>query len=534
MKTKNTIVEFLHNNHFDYSLDKDTLGHHSKDASIFMVIPEVVVYPRNKMEVKKLLSEINSSKSAGQDISISVRAGGTCMSGGSLNTSVILNMTKYMNSFSVNPEDKTVDVEMGVMYRDLEKEMDKNGLFFAGYTSSKDICGIGGMIGNNASGEKSILYGSTIENVLSTTVIFPNGEECTFQELSEADFDKKTLEDTYEGYIYKGLKDILNNSKDEIKSIMRPVPKSASGYRIDKIYDPVNKTYNLSRLFVGSQSTLGVIVKVKLHLHKSLPERQLMAIPVKALENLPTLLKTIMMYRPESVETFDINTLNSASKFKPKDADVVYKYMGKDSELIILVEFSSENREDVETKSRSLLQQIEGHNNAYMIEDHSEYQSIWAIRRSSFGVMRDDVTGNNHAVPCIEDIIVPIDKFDIFVPNLINILKSRNIHYGFHGHIGDGSLRVIPIFDFSDKNVVDKIVDLSRSVFSLIKKLEGNMSADHSDGIIRSPFLKEFYGSKVMKMFKDVKNIFDPNNICNPGKKTDSDISMISEHIIKS
>ncbi len=572
------VINFLEKNSFDFSIDDQTLTMHSSDASAFVVKPSIVVYPRNKMEIQALLREVSmmswasgskivganennlmnkikslfsfSNKNSGQgsiqskgtsrrlgnsDITISVRAGGTCMSGGSLNTGIMLNMTKYMNSFDINYNAKNAIVEMGVMYRDLEAKMKVHNLFFPGYTSSKDICGIGGMIGNNASGEKSILYGATIDNVESVKVVLTNGEEYEFGKLTAIEFTDKQKLQTAEGKIYRSIARILNQYANDISAIKRPVPKCASGYRIERVYNPKDDTYNLAPLFVGSQATLGIVTSAKIKLHSFNPEKRLLAIPVDALDHLPIILKTVMTGRPESVETFDINTLRSATKFKQAEGQIAMQCFGPETHLIILAEFTGHIKDDVDNKAKGIYEAIvkETGMHPVMVTDESHYDALWAIRRSSFGAMRDDVQGTMHAIPCIEDIIVPIDKFDIFIPELLNILESRGINYGFHGHIGDGALRVIPVFDMADRHVVKKITELSRSVFTLVNKLGGNMSADHSDGIIRSPFLEEFYGAKIYDMFIDIKNIFDPLNICNPRKKVGGTVKEIEKYIIR-
>jgi FAD/FMN-containing dehydrogenase len=200
----------------------------------------------------------------------------------------------------------------------------------------------------------------------------------------------------------------------------------------------------------------------------------------------------------------------------------IQKYFSNGEQLIILAQFDND---EIAHKVFLELKDIEV--NTEYINDEEIKTSLWKVRRSSFGVMRDHVYDKKtkKAVPCIEDIIVPIDKFDVFIPELIGILKNNNIDYGFHGHIADGAIRVIPIIDFENKKrAIDQIIDLCNEVFWLVKRLGGNMSADHSDGIIRTPFLREFYGDELYDgVIVGVKKLFDPDNIFNPGKKVGGD-----------
>ncbi|HEY1037199.1 MAG TPA: FAD-binding oxidoreductase [Candidatus Paceibacterota bacterium] len=557
-----TMLAFLTEKKYDFTSDQSVLDLHSRDASAFVVRPKVVVYPRNNIEIrilakkvnelemkrqgaigsiKRLVDSISQSLRIGSPklnqaaVTLSTRAGGTCMSGGSLSTGIIINLTKYMNAFEVDFEAKMAEVEMGVMYRDLEAEMLTRNLFFSGYTSSKDICGVGGMIGNNSSGEKSILYGATIDNVESVDVVLSDGEIYTFGPLSPEEFVSKRSKDDAEGQIYRKIGKIIQQYSREIQAMRRPVPKCASGYRIERVYDKETGMLNLAPLFVGSQSTLGIITKARLRLNESRKAHALLAMPVASLSKLPGILQIIMAHKPESVETFDVNTLNSAQKFKPAEAGLVRTLFSAETELMILAEFAGDTIEEVHDVAETVRVRMQADCmvSPVHVTDMLLYQALWTIRRSSFGVMRDDVQGTNHAIPCIEDIIVPIRKFDVFIPELISILKNRNIKYGFHGHIGDGALRVIPIFDVSRPDIVRQISELCKAVFKLVHKLGGNMSADHSDGIIRSPFLKGFYGPRTYQMFVEIKNAFDPLNIWNPNKKVGGSIAEIEKYIIR-
>ncbi len=497
--------------------DNEDIEIHSIDSSIFKVVPREVIYPKDIQEISKIIKDATDNER-----NISVRAGGTCMSGGSLNDDIILNLTKNFTNIKVNQYSKSADIEMGAYYRDLEAETIKHNLMFAPYTSSKDFCGIGGMLGNNASGEKSVRFGATIDNILSAKVFLSDGNLYDFEEITEEKCLQLSEEKTFLGNIYKEIRHMYRNYSAEYKKAIGPVNKSSSGYKLDKVFDTEKNTWNLAKIFVGAQSTLGIIHSAKLKLVDMPTHTRLLVIPVNSLALLPALLQKIMQYNPESVETFDVNTYIYAKPFLPEDTLAIQKFFSRDEHLIILAQFDND---EIAHQVFLELKAIEP--NTEYVYDENIKTNVWNVRRSSFRVMRDHVYDKptKKAVPCIEDIIVPINKFDVFIPNLIDILNNNKIDYGFHGHIADGAIRVIPIIDFESKTeAMDKIILLCNQVFGLVKELGGNMSADHSDGIIRTPFLKEFYGVDLYEnVIVAIKELFDPNNIFNKGKKVGLD-----------
>lgn len=501
----------------NYTEESDHLESHSMDSSIFKIMPRQVIFPKNELEIMDIITHAKLNKRH-----ISVRAGGSCMDGGSLNNDIIINLTKYFTNIKINQYSKSMDVDMGVYYRDVEHEALKHNLMFAPYTSSRDVCGIGGMLGNNASGEKSIRFGATIDNVLSVKVFLSDGKLYNFEEITEEQCFKISEQNSFIGNIHKEIREIYKNYGNDYIKAIGDVNKSASGYKLDKIFDKEKNTWNLAKIFIGAQSTLGIIHSAKLKLVEVPTHTRLIAIPIKSLILLPKILQKIMQYNPESVETFDVNTFILAKSFLPEDTLKIKEFFSHGEHLMILAQFDNDD-----TAHNVFLELKDIETNAQYIYDEEIKTSLWKVRRSSFGVMRDYVydKSTKKAVPCIEDIIVPIDKFDIFIPELIDILKNNNMEYGFHGHIGDGSIRVVPIIDFENKTkAIDQIIVLCNQVFGLVKELGGNMSADHSDGIIRTPFLKEFYGVELYNgVVVGIKKLFDPDGIFNPGKKVGGD-----------
>ncbi len=507
------------------SNDKKDLELYSTDSSIFKCTPKEIVYPRNVQDIQELVRITTKNKEH-----ISVRAGGTCMSGGSLTTGTLIDMKRFMNSVEILPYGKSATVQMGAYYRDIEAKAKIHNIMFAPYTSSKDVCGIGGMIGNNASGEKSIRHGATVDNVHSVTVVLHDGEVYTFEEISEEKCLEISKKKTVIGGIYRNVRELYQTYGLLYGKRVGNVKKAASGYRLEHVYNMKTRTWNLAKLFIGSQGTLGIITEAKLKLVPVPLYTRTIAIPVDELSRLPGILQTVMKYNPEGVETFDVHTWQHAKQFMPDETLRISDYFAHGETLIVLAQFSEATQTATDTTAHGCVQALQtfAPRTSY-IADTEMVQSLWAVRRSAYKVLRDALydTPLKRAVPCIEDIIVPVSKYDVFIPKLISILTRLNVEYGFHGHIGDGALRVIPIVDFTDKDSAIEIInEMCIEVFALVKELEGNTSADHGDGIIRTPFLREFYGDILYEqVILGIKEIFDPHNIFNNDKKVSIKVS---------
>lgn len=488
---------------------EEELSLHSTDASVFKVRPRAVLYPTHVSDVVAAINYVRGEKRHDPTVSLSVRAGGTCMSGGSLNTGYILNMTRHMNKVEVDPHLGTATVEMGAYFRDIESKAAEHGLMFAPYPSSHLICGIGGMIGNNASGEKSIRFGATIDNVLSLTVVLADGSvlEASPKELSLA-----------QGPYEEGLLSLGERFGEHFRMAMGQVSKAASGYRFDRIIR--EGIFNPAAVFVGAQGTLGIVVAATLKMVPLPTHTELLIISVDTLTHLPRIVELLMQHNPEGVETFDRNTYLRAREHMGEDAQVISQCMQEGTSLVVLAQFSEQSVEATRAQAEACAQalKVEGYA-VHFITDASLAAAAWRVRRSSFSLMRDHNKEGFRAVPCIEDVIIPLPSLATFLEGLIPLLEAEHIEYGYHGHIGDGSLRIIPVFDFNDPEVASKIITFTRAVLALVKSVGGNMSADHSDGIIRTPFLKEFYGEDLVAGFSELKQLFDPEGIFNPNKK---------------
>lgn len=490
----------------------------SQDASIFEVMPEAVVTPVDADDIKSLVKYAVQQTRDGRKVSLTARNGGTCMSGGPLTESYVVNM-KHLNGIgAVDTAGYTLRVQGGVMHRHIEEVTHPLGLLFAPYTSSHEICGIGGMIGNNASGEKSIKYGATSKNINELKVVLSDGQEYTFGPLTRAEVEAKKRQPDFEGRLYRGVTELLERYRSLITEKRPRTRKNAAGYALWELWDEHEQTFNMARLFIGAQGTLGIVTEAELKLVRMNKYSRMIVTPISDLTTLPDVVRTMLHFSPTSCETFDHYTYELAKQYFPEDAARAQVAEGK--HIVILSTYEGNDIHDTDILVGKAKEALEAKGyETHWIDDPATIESFLNIRRQSFKMLLDHPGEGQRAMAFLEDTIVPLDRYDEFLVRLENILKDYNMTYTYAGHIGDGSIRLIPLVNMEADGAAEQIMELETKVNDLTLEFGGSISVDHNDGIIRTPYLEKQFGHDMIRLFAMVKLLFDPHNIFNPGKK---------------
>ena len=440
----------------------ETLLKYSTDASIFFVKPSVVVFPKNGDDLKKLVLFVAQEKKNGRDISLTPRAAGTCMSGGPLTESIVVEFTKYVNHLIELGEDYAI-VEPGMYYRDFEKQTLTRDLIMPAYPSSRELCAIGGMVGNNCGGEKTYRYGKIERYVKSVSMIMADGNEYEFSKISKTQLDEKMALPGLEGQIYQEMFNLINDHYDLIKKAKPNVTKNSAGYYLWNVYDKDTNTFDLAKLIVGSQGTLGLMTRVKLGLIRPKKASRLLMVFMKDVALISKLSGVILPFKPESFETYDDKTFRLAIKYWPEIFGKIHStflkiilktfpdfwllFTGGIPKLVLLAEFTGDSQEEVETVAKhakeAIHQSIGKGIQIRITQSHEETQEFWVIRRESFNLLRKHTTGMRTA-PFIDDFSVRVEKLPEFLPKLYQILGHYNIIYTIAGHAGDGNFHIIP------------------------------------------------------------------------------------------
>ena len=529
--------------------DEETLKKYSRDYSIFEVEPQAVIFPKDEEDVKRIVSFVN--KHSQKRLTITARSGGTDMSGGPLSESLILDFTKYFNKTKKIGKEYAI-VQPGVYYRDFEKETRKHGLLFPSYPASKDICAMGGIVSNNSGGEKSLTYGKTEDYVLEYRMILADGKEHIFRPLKKNELAQKLKLKGFEGDIYRKLYQLVGDNADLLRKAKPNVSKNSAGYALWNVWD--GETFNIPKLIVGAQGTLGITVEVKLRLIEVKKHSALLVIFLKDLQLLGSLVKKALEKKPESFESYDDQTLKLALRFLPDFVKLLgaknilslaFQFLpemkmllfGGLPKLILLAEFTGDSEREVKQKAREAQEHIREFGLQTRITKNArEVEKYFSIRRKSFSLLHSHVKGL-FAAPFIDDVVVQPEHLPEFLPKLNALLepyqKQKKLLYTIAGHAGDGNFHIIPLMDLSKPEVRSLIAELMPKVHALVFKYKGSITGEHNDGLIRSPYVKGMYGQKVYRIFEEVKNIFDPNHIFNPGKKVGGSLSFATKHIIK-
>lgn len=520
--------------------DEETLKTYSRDASIFEVKPQVVVFPKDESDLTFLVNFVNSRTG----LTLTARSAGTDMTGGPLSESIVVSFTKYINKIKSLDSSRAV-VEPGLYYRDLETEMNKLGVMYPSYPASKSLCAMGGIIANNSGGEKSLVYGQTIDHVNRLKVILSDGNFYEFKPLNKKELAIKMRQRNFEGKLYRDVYNLIEDNYDLIQSARPTVSKNSCGYFLWRVWD--RKTFDLSKIFVGSQGTLGMWSEAEVSLVKKNPHSRLVVVSLDNLNQISELIETVKPYSPESLESFDKHTLMLGLKFMPEIAKKVNKNLfsfmwGFRREAIgvllhgfpiftILIELTGTDEEDIQKRANELGNQLKKEKIRNLVmKTESEGEKYWVMRRESFNLLRQKVKGKM-ATPFVDDFSVKPEQLSEFLPKLYSLLESYKITPTLAGHVGDGNFHIIPLMDLKLEEEKKKIPIVLGKFADLVKQYGGTLTAEHNDGLIRTPYLESQYGVKVVKLFENLKDIFDSKNIFNPGKKVHADIKFAESHI---
>jgi FAD/FMN-containing dehydrogenase len=497
----------------------DARGYFSTDASIFRIMPAVIVYPRSESDVRKVARFTWQLAERGRILPITARGSGSDQGGAAIGGGVILAFPAHMNRIlELDSKTGIVTVEPGLNFAKLQQTLQTHGRFLPPSPASAEYSTIGGAIANNASGDRSLKYGDTRAYVKSLRVVLANGEIIQTERLSKRELNKKLGLSTFEGEVYRGIDGLLEENHEQLSKLKLQVTKNTAGYALSDVRRK-DGSFDLTPLIVGSQGTLGVITEAMLGTEIHNPESTLI---VTFFDNFQHAVKAVQELRklpemPSLMEMVDENLLKLVTQLNPNQLkDVIEAPLPK---AVMLVEFDSGSDRTQKRMTKKAIKILERYGVKNHIEtDPSEQDKFWRIRTSPATVISHN-EGNLKAVPVADDGIVPVDKLEDLIKGIYEIFGKAHLSVAIWGHAGDGQLHLRPFLDLSQLGDRQKAFRLMDEYTKLLTDLGGSTSGELGDGRLRGPYLERVYGAEVYSMFQKVKQIFDPHGTLNPGVK---------------
>jgi FAD/FMN-containing dehydrogenase len=519
---------------------------YAHDASIYEVIPQAILEPRDAKDIQALVKFVHKNKEQYPSLSMTTRSAGTDMSGAAIGNSLILSMTRYFAHIE-GVSGTILHTQPGVFIRDIDPLLAKHQLMLGSAPASRAIATIGGMVGNNAGGEQSLRFGNTDRSVRELKVIFADGKEYIVKPLHKKELDLKMAQKTFEGRLYKQVYDLIEAHYDRIKNARPHVNKNSMGYNLWSTWDRHTGIFDMTQLIVGSQGTLGIITDIKIATVPKPAHTGLLLAYVTSFNQLGRIIPLVMKHNPATFEGFDDITFNLGIRYfrtfskqlgvkemlkqQAWLAGSVARFKGHLPNILLMIEFEGKTKEEVYDKISKLHDDLKKFRIKMDVEgDESKSAPFWQIRRASLSLLRNKVH-DKYASPFIDDMTVQPKHLAEFLPKLRKIIRKYKLPATLSGHFGDGNFHIVPLLNIEGKHDQAKLEPVMREVIPLVLKYGGTLAGEHNDGMVRGPWLPAVFGQDMYEIFKQTKEIFDPTYIFNPHKKTDASWEYSMDHI---
>jgi len=500
---------------------------YSTDASAYKETPIGVAFPKNAGDIEKIIGFARDNK-----LSLIPRTAGTSLAGQVVGSGIVVDVSRHLTQIlELNKEEKWVRLQPGVVLDELNKFLAPHGLFFGPETSTANRCMVGGMVGNNACGSHSILYGSTRDHLLEAKVFLSDGSEVELKALNQKEFEAKCQGDALENQLYKSVRDILS-IPDNQKEIRDQYPdkelrRRNTGYAIDLLLESspfadTSEDFNFCKLLAGSEGTLAFITEIKLNLVPLPPKvKAVMAAHFQTLEQALEANLIALKYKPGAVELID-KTILDLTKGNIEQQKNRF-FIKEDPEGILVIEFARETREEIEQICRELEAEMRnnGYGFHYPVLWGGDISKIWNLRKSGLGVL-SNMEGDAKPVSLIEDTAVPVSKLPAYISEFKALIQKYDLSCVYHAHVGSGELHLRPVLNLKSPGDVEIFRSLATDVALLVKKFKGSLSGEHGDGRLRGEFIPLMVGEHNYNLLKQIKHAWDRHGIFNPGKITDT------------
>jgi FAD/FMN-containing dehydrogenase/Fe-S oxidoreductase len=487
---------------------------YSTDASVYQIQPAGVVIPKSREDLRRVVVTCRKHR-----CSITMRGGGTSQAGQAIGAGVVVDTSKYFNRvLEVNVHERWARLEPGIVLDDLNAALAPHKLRFAPDISSASRATVGGMLANNSAGARSVVYGKTIDHVIDLHVLLSDGSLIWCRALDTAELESESTGDTLEAACYREVRRLAAEHAGEIARRYPKVVRRVGGYNLDEFVDPA-RPFNLAKIIVGSEGTLGIVVEARVGLVPLPAAKAVLAIQFDDLLDALGATPAILRHGPSAVEAMDAFILNhtkmNADLHRLRETFVTGEPAG-----LLCVEFYGDDTPSLVARIEALEADLRRQGMAvrcYRAIEPAAQQAIWHVREAALGLSMS-MKGDAKALSFVEDAAVPPERLREYIRDLLALVARHGTVAGVYAHASVGCLHVRPVIDLKTDAGVRTFESIASGTADLVLSYGGALSGEHGDGLVRSPFMERMFGTELYGAFRQIKRTFDPDGIFNPGK----------------
>src|SRR4051812_24411715 len=498
--------------------DRISRALYSTDASVYQIEPLGVVVPRT---VDDVLRTVAIARRHGA--SITARGGGTSQAGQAIGVGLQLDTSKYLNRIlEVNIAERWAWVEPGVVLDELNAHLRPMGVRFAPDISTASRATVGGMIANNSSGARSVIYGKTIDHVLEAHVVLADGAVAHFRPLGGEDLDAACAGEGLEAACYRTVRQTASACRGEIERRFPKVLRRVGGYNLDEFTDAA-RPFNLVKMIVGSEGTLGIVVAAKVNLVPLPAAKAVLTIEFDELLDALAATPLVLRHGPSAIEVMDRFILDPAKERAALDM-LRRSILDGDPGALLCVELYGDSAGDLLPRLDALEGDLAA--SGYRCRWRraiapADQARIWSFREASLGLSMA-MKGDDKSLSFVEDTAVAPEKLRDYIERFLQIVRDHDTVAGVYAHASVGCLHVRPVVNLKTEEGVRKFESIANAIADLVLEFGGALSGEHGDGLVRGAFTEKMFGPVLYEAFRGVKRAFDPAGLLNPGKITDT------------
>lgn len=489
------------------------------DASMYKITPLVVVLPETETDIERVVKY-----AAARGVPLTPRAAGTNLTGSAIGSGIILDVSRMNRILEVNPEEKWARVQPGMVFAELNKRLAKARLLFGPDPSSGDMCKLGGMLSNNSAGPHTLRYGSVKDNVHAMRVYL---QDSGWLEAHAYGLDDPQLTAVMTQHpALQRLLDLTTANAGLIRAKRPTVSKNSCGYNLFGLVDGLDRgVFDLPKLFVGSEGTLGVIGEATIRLVDRPNATTTALIHFRHLEQVGDAVFKLLSLSPSALEVMDGNTVNLIGRERHA--------IPKDAEATLIAEFDEvddgADRRDYAEAVAEVCRRFALAAPPAIAVDPEQREQLWKARKALYPTLYR-YGGGKKPINYVDDVVVPAHRIGELIRYLERYFTGRRVPVAIFGHIGNGNAHIVPLLDLSDTGDFERMVESYHAIHdAVLTRFGGSICGEHGDGRVRAEYLRRMFGDELYALFVDIKRRFDPAGVMNPGVKISE--TSFTEHI---